>query len=974
MIAFLERLQENMNRLPDKPALGFSLDDRDISYRELDEISGKVRRWLTDRGVGKEDNVLIKLPRGPMILAMIIGIWKNGSACIICESTMAEERIRYILADSETKAAITEKELKEIFGCEPLPGFADVDPHDSAYVVYTSGSTGNPKGVIHEYGNIDEAIRNKQYDGKPLCRETDVFAVNAPLNFVAAIDFFANVLASGSTYIVVDTDTVKNPGKLTSFYDSRKVTATFMTPSLFRSIAEFNPQMSWMEIGGEPCVKIFHDRITLYNGYNMSEAGKDIFIFRIEEAMDLTPVGKNRGGEEILLLDEEGQPVPDGQLGEICFKNEYVRGYIGLLEKTAEAWHDGLFHTGDLGKRLPDGNLVLEGRSDDMIKIAGNRIEPEEIADAAKRVLGLSWAVAKGFVTTERSFVVLYYTDDVDLNPGKSREALAKVLTSYMLPSYFVKLKEIPLLPNGKLDKKALPVPDLNLYRAEYAPPETELEKRLLAAFEKVLEMEHLGVNDDFYELGGDSLRAIRLITDLEDPALNVPLLYKNRTVRALAKAMQEDTINQGKSIEHRDGNAREHVQPLIPMQYHLLDNQLYTPYSTFCNMPNCWRMPKEDVDIRKLLHAFEVLIQSHPALQSYIRPDEDLMYVQYMDPDYMPVLEVEHVTEKELESIKENLIQPFKLLNSPLYRFRIFETESYIYVFMDFHHIFSDGTSVMILMRDLSDAYHGRVLPRDNAYLFLRDTQKHFLNGDYEKAHAWNQKKFGGKDWVRNITPDMESHNNHASSLTAPFPLPRAELDAYLEKEHMTLNSLALAASLLTIHEYERKDDIMVSWLFHGRDQTAYQNCVAPLIRELPAAVSFDQIGSVEDLVNEVREQTTEGINHADDPFILQTTSVGLNDTFRVRNQGMMRNIRGIDGISSEKVDLVNKDASAGHMNIQLLEDPSGEISLCLTYGDHWYLRETAEKVIQLLRDSIIKIVKDLNINGGHKNEKTEW
>ena len=119
----------------------------------------------------------------------------------------------------------------------------------------------------------------------------------------------------------------------------------------------------------------------------------------------------------------------------------------------------------------------------------------------------------------------------------------------------------------------------------------------------------------------------------------------------------------------------------------------------------------------------------------------------------------------------------------------------------------------------------------------------------------------------------------------------------------------------------------------------------MAPLIRELPVAISFDKMRCLEDLVDQVREQTTEGINNADDPFILKTTAVGLNDTFRVRNQGMMRNLRGIDGIPSEKVDLVNKDASAGHMNIQLLEDPSGEISLCLTYGDQWYQRETVEK-----------------------------
>ncbi|MBR3402235.1 MAG: AMP-binding protein, partial [Parasporobacterium sp.] len=230
------------------------------------------------------------------------------------------------------------------------------------------------------------------------------FCSERTAEFCGRHGLFVNVLAAGATYIVVDTDTVKNPAKLTDFYASRKVTATFMTPSLFRSVAQFNPQMSWMEIGGEPCVKLFHDKIALYNGYSMSEAGRDILLFRIKEAMDLTPAGKNQGGEEILLMDEEGKPVPDGEIGEICFRNEYVRGYIGLPEKTAEAWRDGLFFTGDLGKRLPDGSLIIQGRNDDMIKIAGNRIEPEEIAGAAKRVLHLRWAVAKGFVTPERSF------------------------------------------------------------------------------------------------------------------------------------------------------------------------------------------------------------------------------------------------------------------------------------------------------------------------------------------------------------------------------------------------------------------------------------------------------------------------------------------------------------------------------------------------------------------------------------------
>ncbi|MBR3241119.1 MAG: AMP-binding protein [Parasporobacterium sp.] len=960
MIQFLELFRKQLSDTPEKAAVIYSRDASSLTYSRIDEISSRLHGYLKQKGIGKEDQVLLLLPRGVMIPACMIGVWKNGSSVIICESTMAPERVRYILSDSSAKIVITEKELEEILDAEPLYDAEEVDSHDCAFVVYTSGTTGNPKGVIHEYGNLDEILAANQYQGEKFCLKEDVLAYNAPMNFVAMMDFSIDILSNGGTLLIMDPDDVKNTEKLIGIYSSYEVTCTFMTPSLFRSITKLNDQMRWIILGGEACVNLYHEKTQLFNGYNMSESGKKLLLYKIEKPLEKTPVGKNQAGESILILDENGNPVPDGELGELAFVNDYVRGYINLPEKTAQAWHDGLYFTGDLGRKLPDGNIILEGRNDDMIKINGNRIEPAEIEAVSKQELGLSWAVAKGFVTEERSFIVLYYNDDVELDPEESRAKLAEKLTAYMLPSYFVRLSEIPLLPNGKLDKKSLKAPDLNCYRAAYAAPENDLERKLLAAFEKVLGQEHLGVNDDFYDLGGDSLRAIRLITDIQDPSLNVPLLYKNRTVRAVALAMQQDTINEGKSIEHRDGNAREHDQPLTAMQYHLLDNQLYKPKSTFNNMPLFWRMPKDKVDEQRLINGFKTLIRNHPALQSTIRIDEEMMYAFHFDPDLMPDLKFEDVTEEEIESLKQELIQPFKLINAPLFRFRFFRSAEFIYVFIDFHHIFSDGTSIQIIYQNISDAYHGKELAHDNSYLYLRDVQKHQLNGDYERAHAWNVAKYGNVDWCRNITPDMKSRSNHASSISCPFPLSRKELDAYCEKNQMTLNSLALSACLLAIHEVEHKNDIMVSWLFHGRDQTAYQYCVAPLIRELPVAVSFDGISSLEELLNEVKEQAAEGIRNADYPYIVKTTSVAVNDSFRIRNQGVMRNFNGIQGVPFELIELTNKESAASLMNIQLLEAADGEYSLCLTYGDQRYKKETAEKVLSRIVDSFRLIAVD--------------
>ena len=959
MLRFFEKYQENVKRYPDKTAFAYTGNGETISYRELEEISGKVHQWLKNRGIGREDHIVIRLPRGAMIPVMMLGVWKNGSSCIICESSMADDRARYILADSGAMAVIGENELEEILTEEPLSGFEDVELHDAAYAVYTSGTTGNPKGVVHEYGNMDIAMASHKYDGEFLCREWDVFAFNSPLNFVATNCTVINVLASGCTGLIVDFGTVKNPDKLMKTYEEWGVTGTFMTPSLFRACsATFNPQLEWMLLGGEPCIGLYHEKIRLYNLYSSSELGRDVLLYRIDAPCEVTPVGKSQWGEEVLILDSDGTAVPDGESGELCLRNEYVRGYIGLPERTKASWRDGLYYTGDIAKRLPDGNIVLQGRNDDMIKISGNRIEPAEIEQASKRILNLSWAAAKGFVTPERSFVVLYYTDEVRLEAQKSRSALSKSLPEYMLPAYFIHLESIPLLPNGKLDKKNLPIPDIDCYRTEYAAPETELEEKLLKAFENVLGFSHLSVNDDFYDLGGDSLRAIQLITVVQDPALNVPLLYRNRTVRALARAMKEDQDSNMASLEERDRKARRHDQPLVPMQYRLLDIQLYDPASTFSNLPAFWRMPKEQVDREKLLCAFERLVLNHPLLQSVMLPSDDMLFVMHYSPEIMPTITIEKMTEEEVSAVREDLIQPFPLLNAPLYRFRVFETEKYIYVFMDFHHLISDGSSMRVLLRNFSDAYHGRELPHDYAYLFLRDSYKRHMGRNFVEAHTWNMEKYGHKDWCRLITPDEKSRSNHVSSIGAPFPVSGKELKAWLEQEHMTVNSLVVAASLLTIREVEQKDDVLVGWLYHARDQLAYQNCVAPVYVELPVAVSFDRIHSTAELLREVKEQAREGVNHADDPFIIGTTEILENDAFRIRNQSGMQNIGGIEGIPSERVELVSRHAAASLMNVQVLETTDCELKLSLTFCDRRYHRETAERVLQLLKDSILRMI----------------
>ena len=650
--------------------------------------------------------------------------------------------------------------------------------------------------------------------------------------------------------------------------------------------------------------------------------------------------------------------VPDGEVGEVCFESEYVRGYCNLPEETAKHWHDGLYFTGDYGRKLPDGNLVILGRKDDMLKINGNRVEPAEIEAAAKRLLGLGWAAAKGFIAPERSFIALYYTDDISLDPPQCRERLAQALPDYMIPAYFVHLDAIPLNTNGKLDRAALPMPDPEKYRTEYAAPENDTEQQILAAFEDVLGTTDLSVNDDFYELGGDSLRTIELIAQLGDPALTAQMVYEHRTVRALALALAGRRSLSEEELLRQDQAARQADQPFLPMQLHLLDNQLYCLRLNFLTLTELWRMPRDQVDLDRLMSALITLIHHHPMLRSVIRLDEDQGFVLHYDPDLPPVLEVIHTTEEAFRRGMDDLVQRFTLIGAPLYRFRIFETEESVYLHMGFNHLFNDGYSLTVLSQNLSDAYQGRPLPHDYSYLYYQESYRRWKGEAGERARRHNQERYGGRDWCRNITPDMESRSNHVTELQAAFPVSEEELEQYLKHNRMTVNALCAAAALMAIRAYEKKNDVLISWAYHGRDDLLYNHSVATCLKDLPLAASFDRINSPMALITEVKSQIREGLAYLDDPYVPETTAVGVNDAFRIRSMSVLQGKREIEGVPTERIQLENKERANTLMSMAITKNSERKYILSLVYSDQRYRRQSAERFMELYRQCVVDLL----------------
>ena len=956
---FLDDWKANVEAAPECLFLTDDEHPQGVSRKQADELSGQVYAWLKKQGIGKEDFVLVCLPRGILIPISMLGVWKSGGAVTVVEDTYAVERIDFIRKDLGCKAVIDMSAWEEIMSVDSLAGHEQVEDHDAALAVYTSGTSGNPKGVLHEYGNFKmQMASGVRYQSTAELR----FAFIAPLNFVAFYIAVIQTLTDGFHLYIVPYETVKNPSLLRNYYEENNILMTFLSPSLIRALKGKLPScVKFIFTGSEPANGIFVENVKLKNKYSMSESFFSICEFYIDKPYEACPVGKPpHEGIHVSLLDEEGRKAADGEIGEVCVETPFFRGYIGLPELTRESLKDGVFHTGDLARRLADGNMVILGRKGDMIKINGNRIEPAEIEAAAKRSLSLGNVAAKGFVKPGHSFVALYYTGKTNINTNEARKELKKLLPYYMIPSYFIHLDELPLLPNGKLDRESLPEPDYSRFLTEYEAPANDMEKRIVQSFEQTLGMKRVSVNDDFYEIGGDSVHSIQAAELVGEPLFTVPLLYQHRTARKAAAAVLQEKENNRKGIEYRDGKAREHDQPLTPMQLFLMDNQLYSPKSTFCNVPAFWRMPKDQVDTARLLDAFRKVINNQPVLKSVIRVDMDLGFVQHYAPSLEPELFIEEITEEELYAIKDDLIRPFKIADRLLYRIRIFDTGKDIYVFLDVNHLFNDGTSMQILIKNLSDAYNGNELPPDRAYLYARDLNKWKLKDDYDEAKKWMQDKYDRKNWCRCISPDMDSRSARASAISCDFPAGAGEISSCLEKYSLSMNALCVMAALMTLRDYEQKTDIMVAWAYSGRDDVTFKDTVFPIIKELPVAVSFEEIVTIVDLIREVNEQIQKGIVYQKDSYIFDHTGIPVNSPFRVRTLGNMRQLKGIAGIDCKAVPLVNKGAASSLMNLQILSKAEGGEELRLTYNVHRYKEGTAQKVLKLFCENVVRIIHE--------------
>ena len=958
MKTIIHTLQEFTKKAPNSTILFDDVHTKGISYAQLDEMSGRIYAWLKAKGIGKEDFVLIDLPRGVLPVIAMIGVWKAGAAWALVEDTYAPERIEFIRRDCGCKVEISSENWDEIMRAEMLSGYEEVDPHDAAYAIYTSGTTGNPKGVLHEYGNLQRAIGSITINGEVPFDGRDRLATLAPMNFVATIIVILVALSvfEGKNYIV-SYATIKNPRALMTFFLTKRITITFLTPSYVRKLgSNTGPFLRMLFVGSEPANNLSNKNLRLINIYAASESGFAVGLFEIDKAYEVCPIGRPQIETELHLIGGDGQEVAENEMGELCFVNPYVRGYINLPEETARAFRDGLYHTGDLARYDENGNLLLLGRTGDMIKINGNRIEPAEIEAAVKQALGIDWCAARGFEEDEKSYLCAYYTADVKFDPAALREELLKRLPYYMIPSYFMKIDEVPLKDNGKLDRRALPAPDAKDFQSGYEAPENETQAALCKAMAAILGLNRVGIHDDFYELGGDSLGSIDLVGQSGLPGLSAALIFRGRTPEKIAALYAEEREkDDGESPDEKNDEAMTRPHALTAEQRYMIDYQLYTPNSTMYNLFSVMRMDKELFAPERLAEAMQSAISNHPALLTTFDYNEDGDLEQRYTPEIQQEIHVERLSEFEFRYVKDTLVYPFKIVGGKLYRCRVFETEKAAYIFFDVHHSVFDGSSLKVFLADVGKALMGIPMEKDYYYLMLQRREDAMKAEFYEESRRYFEERYDSVEWAGYPKIDHESRDNAMGELFAPLDIAQPQMRAMERAYKISRNEFFITVAGLAISAYNNQPDVKISWIYNGREDLQMMNTVGLLFRDLPVAFRFRDSDTLRDVFHDVHEQVRMGIEHSMYPYVDLHNCVNGEQSAYLLYQQDIRDMGGLEDFSVEAVDVrQNQAASQTILDLEILDGADG-LELMIDFAASRYEQESIEK----FRDLFVKLAQ---------------
>ena len=841
---------------PDHTALVYL--DKKYTYRELDEITDRLAMHLRRYGIQREKIVGVLIPRCEYMVICSLGILKAGGAYLPLDPTYPPERLNLLMEDTKAKVLITTPELSPIIGeehgCERIMVSEIPDMRNSGeplpppvkedlfVMLYTSGSTGLPKGVMLEHGNVAALCdwTKRYYD----IDENTVSAEYASYGFDAHMNDTYPELISGGTVHIVDESIRLDLVQLQKYYNQQGITHTTMTTQVGRQFAlmDGTASLKHLTVGGEKLVPFDPPAYHFYNAYGPTEGCMCATVQRLDKKYEDVPIGPAMDNLKLYVVDKQGKLLPAGAAGELWISGRQVaRGYLNRPEQSKAAFtanpfcdqegYERVYHTGDIVRYMEDGRLQFIGRRDSQVKIRGFRIELTEVEEIIRRFPGIKDATVAAFdEVSGGKYIAAYVVSDETISIEALNSFILQEKPPYMVPAVTMQIEAIPMTQNQKVNKRALPRPVKQA--VERIAPETQLQKRIFACLADAIGHQEFGITTDIYNAGLTSIGAIRLNVLLSrefDITVRTSDLKNHPTILLLEQFVLQ--ASGAKEYEIRE------FYPLTNAQLGVFADSAANPASTVYNIPSLFELDA-NVDIHCLQQAVVTAVQAHPYLKMQLCTGENGEIFQKRNDDYPVDVSV-------VEGMDQSaLVRPFSLYNEPLYRFEIYCTPQANYFFMDVHHIAADGTSLAILLEDINRAYAGQTLEKErySGFEAALDYEETVRSDAYARAAEFYAKEFGDCEGDTGFHPDkadaVPAVSRHRTVDAASTP---ERVRAFCEKHGITENVFFMGVFGTVLAKYNYTDEAVFTTIYHGRNDSRLENTVAMLVKTLPVRMKLE-------------------------------------------------------------------------------------------------------------------------------------
>ncbi|WP_431088386.1 amino acid adenylation domain-containing protein [Paenibacillus sp. 8b26] len=1006
---------------PEQVALFF--EGEQLTYRELNERANQLARTLRSYGVQPEQRIGLLVERSIEMIVGILAVLKAGGAYVPIDPEYPAERIHYMLEDFDAQIVLTQRAFTErisfkgttlelddsrIYFADGSNLMMSTDRVDHLiYVLYTSGTTGQPKGVMV---NHRSAINTVSWF-------SERYAISGGLDMILTAEYtfdpsieqiFGTLLHGGKLHCIRRT-TLLSKQLLTEYIKTHNIRILDIPPALMRAFLSEDskiPCLDTLICGGERLEDSLKEKIVskgyiLNNHYGPTETTIDVLASVCEPEIAVN-LGKPIHNTRAYILNEHGKLQPIGVIGELCISGVGVaRGYLNRPELTVEKFvpnpfaggeanYERMYRTGDLARWLPDGNIEYLGRVDHQVKIRGYRIELGEVETNLMKVADVQEVVVLVHEDNQgQNQLVAYYVAEQDVDAGKLRSLLAKELPNYMVPAYFVQLEHIPLTSNGKIDRKSLPAPEGSLQSgADYAEPRTEAERTLVAVWESVLGAPKVGILDNFFDLGGDSIKAIQISSRLFQAGykLEVKDMFRYPTVVALAPHMCE-------AVHIADQGEVSGETALLPIQQWFFSQELECP-EHFNQAVMLHRT--EGFDERIVRQAMDWIVEHHDALRTVFRkhPSGYTAWTRRVEEGSLYTLEIadlrgESAATDLLEAKATEIQSSINLSEGPLVKLGLFRTNEGDHLLIAIHHLVIDGVSWRILFEDFSTGYEQALkgvpvrLPfkTDSFQTWAHELSTYANSSAAESDETYWQQLEQAQGGATPLPKDFSYTGSlNADSEVLTLEWTEAETQQLLKQVHRAynteINDLLLSALGLAIHNWTGTNCVLVHLEGHGREaiipEVDITRTVGWFTSLYPVLLEIDGDFTLGERIKSTKEGLRaiphKGLTYGTWRYLSEASAETRNRPYFTEPEISFNYLGQLDqedlqnsGITLSSYGIGKTDAAQSRLlhtldlNAMISE---GTLRLTIAYSNKQYRKETMEHVAGLLQSALQEVI----------------